>query len=228
MGCYQKKKQKISVHPLQSFSHILKGLNLHVPTGEGNLSRTQTSSRFPPERGGKAFFSPRECILQGLGAPSPSGFRPAKGPKGTRKSTKEEVEPGSAAALSLVAPETPPGGEAGGRPGGSASAPRPGAREPRLQPPAPRPGRAQAGGAASPHRGGDTSGPPGGRRRRRREGGLDASGDAEGRPGGSDCPRGLHWRRAEALRAPELLYGCQRRRPFALPVAREGSPAPTP
>ena len=105
MGCYPKKnkKQKISVHPLQSFSHILKGLNLHVPTGEGNLSRTQTSSRFPPESGGKAFFSPRECnlILQGLGAPSPSGFRPAKGPKGTRKSTKEEVEPGSAAALSL-------------------------------------------------------------------------------------------------------------------------------
>lgn len=118
---------------------------------------------------------------------------------------------------------------AGRRAAGRGAAPqprRPGAREPRLPPPAPRPEHAHAGGAARPRRGGDTSGPPGGRRRR--GAGRDASGDAEGRPGGSDCPRGLHWRRAEALRAPELLYGRQRRRPVALPVAREGSPAPTP
>ncbi|CAI9176155.1 unnamed protein product [Rangifer tarandus platyrhynchus] len=120
-----------------------------------------------------------------------------------------------------------PTGRGGGRQtGGQRLSPAP--RGEGAPSPAPRPERAHAGGAASPRRGGDTSGPPGGRRRRRRDGGLDASRDAEGRPGGSDCPRGLHWRRAEALRAPELLYGRQRRRPFALPVAREGSAAPTP
>ena len=146
MGCYQKKK---SVFTLCSFSHILRGLTLHVPTGEGNKSYSNKLT-FPSWGGGRGgcSLSSRECILQGLGAPSPSGFRPAKAPKGTRKSTKEEAEPGSAAALSLVSPETPPGGEAGGKPGGSASAPPP--RGEGAQSPAPRPGRATRGALRAP------------------------------------------------------------------------------
>lgn len=161
-----------------------------------------------------------------FGAPSPSGFRPRRDRKVPGNGPRRKWSP---ARPRRSARPHPRPHRAGRRAAGRGAAPqprRPGAREPRPPPPAPRPEHAHAGGAARPRRGGDTSGPPGGRRRR--GAGRDASGDAEGRPGGSDCPRGLHWRRAEALRAPELLYGRQRRRPLALPVAREGSPAPTP
>lgn len=131
-------KKKKSVLTLCSFSHILRGLNLHVPTGEGNKSYSNKLT-FSSWLGGGGVLSSRECILQGLGAPRPSGFRPAKAPKGTRKSTKEEAEHGSAAALSLVSPETPPGGEAGGKPGGQRFSPAaPGRGSPVSRPPPPR------------------------------------------------------------------------------------------
>ena len=96
-----------------------------------------------------------------MGAPRPSGFRPAKAPKGTRKSTKEEAEHGSAAALSLVSPETPPGGEAGGKPGGQRFSPAaPGRGSPVSRPPPPA-GRATRGALRAPVAAATPQGRPG-------------------------------------------------------------------
>lgn len=135
---------------------------------------------------------------------------------------REEVEPSSAASWPHPRPRRA-GRRAAGR--GAAPQPRPGAEEPR--PPAPAPARNThtRGALRGPVAAATPPGPPG---KAAARGGAGRP-ETLREPGGSDCPRGLHWREGGSLRRPSC-FTASAPSSFGVTCAlwRRRLPAPTP